>query len=59
MTSDQFQKWRAEMCWTQIQAANALDLHKKTISNYECGVTAIPEVVKLATERLAQSAQAA
>jgi len=47
------------MCWTQIQAANALDLHKKTISNYECGVTAIPEVVKLATERLAQSAQAA
>ena len=39
------------MKWTQLQAAEALDVHSRTISNYECGTT-IPKVVKLATERL-------
>ena len=59
MTATQFRRWRERMRWTQVDAGQFLDLDPKTISNYECGVVSITQVVKLATERLEEKLKAA
>lgn len=56
MTPDAFKAWRAEMSWTQREVAEHLNIHRKTVSNYERGAVPIPVVVKLATERLTLAA---
>jgi len=52
MTAKQFKQWRERMGWTQAEAGDALGLHRKTISNYECGKEPVRKVQVLATERL-------
>ena len=52
MTPNDFKAWRAAMGWTQKTTAERLNIHKKTVSNYERGAVPIPVVVRLATERL-------
>jgi DNA-binding XRE family transcriptional regulator len=52
MTAKKFKKWRRDMGWTQIEAAENLGVTSKTISNWECDVERVRLVVKLATERL-------
>ncbi len=56
MTPSDFKAWRAEMGWTQKTTAEHLNIHLKTVSNYERGTQPIPTVVKLATERLTLAA---
>ena len=56
MTPNDFKAWRAAMGWTQKTTAEHLNIHTKTISNYERGAVTIPVVVKLATERLTLAA---
>ena len=56
MTPSDFQAWRAAMGWTQKTTAEHLNIHLRTVSNYERGYVPIPVVVKLATERLTLAA---
>ena len=56
MTPNDFKMWRAAMGWTQKTTAKHLNIHRKTVSNYERGFKPIPVVVRLATERLTQAA---
>lgn len=52
MTAAAFKKWRESLGWSQVQAAEALNIHVKTVSNYERGTATISRVVELATKRL-------
>tara|TARA_R110000737_G_scaffold91450_6_gene123894 strand:- start:584 stop:760 length:177 start_codon:yes stop_codon:yes gene_type:complete len=53
MTGEQFKKWRAAMGYKdQKEAAAALDIHWKTVSNYERGFAPIPRRIELATKYL-------
>ena len=56
MTSKDFRAWRLAMGWTQAVAAEHLNIHRRTVSNYERGTAPIPVVVKLATKELTRVA---
>tara|TARA_Y100000310_G_C20107501_1_gene545595 strand:- start:83 stop:259 length:177 start_codon:yes stop_codon:yes gene_type:complete len=52
MSKEQFKEWRVAMGWTQEEAGENLDIHPKTVSNYERGTQPVPVVVEYATEHL-------
>ena len=64
MTPAQFRRWRKSLGWTQQVAADELDIHQRTVCNYECGgtknkPTPIPHTTKLATKELTREFAAA
>lgn len=59
MSPSAFKKWRESLGWSQETAAQHLEIHVKTVSNYERGAATISKVVELATKRLADEHKAA
>ena len=59
MTGEELKTWRKASGLTQKEAADALGIHKQTVSTYERGFCAIPKTVELATVGLTALAIAA
>lgn len=53
MTPDQFIEWRKGLELQQNQAAEVLDLNRRTMHNYEMGNQVIPKTVSLACAAIA------
>ena len=54
MDKDEFRDWRKRLGMTQIQAANALGMSRRSIIDYEHGQP-IPRVVELASQAVEAS----
>ena len=52
MTPSDFRSWRLRLGLTQAQAAEALDMSRAQIANYEAGEYPSPRTVELACEAL-------
>lgn len=57
MDKQSLRDWRSRMDLTQRQAATTLDLHWRTIQEYEAGKLPIPRVVGLACRALETDAK--
>ena len=59
MNTEQFIKWRKDMGWSQHEAADALEINRSTIQQYERGarfdderLVIIPRTISLACDAL-------